>query len=772
MVAKHSRKTGRTAKSTEKTVKIRKHHAKPYRKRHIGSLVILIAAFIILVAILVQYRDQLMSGLASSRAFVAGLFEQDKEYGVTVTSSYGFGVTFDQKAFYASAIDAETGDLHLGSELATRRAYDTVRVAPLWAADSSTNGSALTVTYHEQALVEGQVPTSVALSDADLTEENLERTATDTVTLGGQQFEKVSWQSKEVENFGDTFAARFVTYAGVVRGDVITIIIALGLDDTGVTRYQPVLDSLTFTETVSTVVRPSEAVVAKASASRSLLDVITNTQFASAATSADASSSEKIAALYSPAVAKVYHAYCMDVTVQGKLFARNFCSGGSGSGFFVSNDGYLATNGHVVKMDAEDAAIQLALNQLVSKNDPQYLYALLNLTSLRPADVAGMSAGQAVAAMADAIYALNDSIIQQTNNVDNLMVVLTDSEPDVTSFWEATQARKAYGGDSEAVVAKLVASDYRVADGYDGYRASDVAILKVEGSNFPVVSLASIDTITQGSDISIIGFPGNASSNGLVDSTAAQATLTSGKVSSIKNVENSDKRLIETDTTIGHGNSGGPVFNDRGGVVGIATYTVDGSGDGDGVYNYVRDIQDLIDLSEEESVAINAYSRTQELWAKGIEDFYTSRYSRAVKSFEEVKTLYPNHSRVDEFIAAAETRIANGEDVVDLPIVPVIIAAVVVLVAAGGVTFMIIRHNKKHKIYNAGVAQGTVQPVSQVKTPQVVSVTPGQPTVQQTQLPPPVAPEATSTPQQTPSASNPDQPWFGPDNTHPNDQPK
>jgi serine protease Do len=765
MVAKHSRKSARVAKSAEKTVKIRKHHAKPYRKRHIGSLIILIAAFVILLAILIQYRDQLMSGLASSRAFVAGLFEQDKEYGVTITSAYGFGLTFDQKEFYASAIDAQTGDLHLGSELAIRRAYDTVRVAPLWAADSATNGSALTVTYHDQALIEGQVPTSIALSDADLTEGNLDRTATDTVSLGGQQFEKVTWQSKEAENYGDAFTTHFVTYAGVVRGDVVTIVISLGLDSSQAARYKSVLDSVTFNGSVGTLTQPSEAVTAKASATRSVLDVITNTQFASAATTA-ASSSEKIAALYSPAVVKVYHAYCMDVTVQGKLFARNICSGGSGSGFFVSSDGYLATNGHVVKMEAKDVAIQLSLNQLISKNDTRYLYYLLNLTTLRPSDLAGMSATEAVATMADAIYELNDSVIKATNSVDNLMVVLTDTEPDVTAFWESTQKRKVYSGDSEAVVAKLIASDYRVVDGYDGYRASDVAILKVDGTNFPVVALASIDTVTQGSDISIIGYPGKASSNGLVDSSAAQATLTSGKVSSIKDVENSDKRLIETDTTIGHGNSGGPVFNDRGGVVGIATYTVDGSGDGDGIYNYVRDVQDLIDLSEDENVAINAYSRTQELWDKGIEDFYTSHYSRAVKNFKEVKTLYPNHSRVEEFIAAAETRIANGEDVVDFPVVPVIIAAVVVLIAAGGVTFVIVRHNKKHKIYNAGVAQGTVQPVSQVSTPQVVSVTPGQPTVQQTQLPTPSA-----APTVTPNAST-EQPWFGPDNTHPNDQPK
>jgi len=203
--------------------------------------------------------------------------------------------------------------------------------------------------------------------------------------------------------------------------------------------------------------------------------------------------------------------------------------------------------------------------------------------------------------------------------------------------------------------------------------------------------------------------------------------LTTGKVSSKKNASGSDKVLIETDATIGHGNSGGPAFEDDGLVIGISTYSIDASGAGDGTYNYIRDIKDLVDLADESGITFDVNSETQALWEQGIDYFYTSHYSKAVKNFEKVQSLYPNHAKAAEFIAAAEKRIANGEDIQDFPLVPVIIGGIIVLVGAGVGVFLIIRHRKHHVIYNAGVAQGTVTPAAPGDPAQHVTVTPGSP---------------------------------------------
>ncbi len=235
--------------------------------------------------------------------------------------------------------------------------------------------------------------------------------------------------------------------------------------------------------------------------------------------------------------------------------------------------------------------------------------------------------------------------------------------------------------------------------------------------------------MTPGDDLSILGYPGDASDNGIVDSTSSEATLTTGKVSAIKNAAGSTKKLIETETTIGHGNSGGPAFDDNGQVVGIATYTVDGSGQGNGVFNYIRDIKDLKDLASANNISFDTNSTTQAQWAQGLAYFYTSHYSKALINFNTVQQLYPNDSSVTSFIASAKQHVANGDDVVDFPLVPVLIAATVIFAGIGLGLFLIIRHHRKHVIYNAAVAQGAALPAGPGIPTQSVYVAPADPAV-------------------------------------------
>ena len=726
-------KLNRHEKSVHKHVKLKAHHAKPYRKRHVGLLFISIAALVLLGLVLVQYRDQIISGFASSRSFVGDLFVQNKAYDVNVVSSYGFNVTYDQKAFYASAISNDNGDLYLGSELGQQHAYDVVRIAPTFldSTGNATTPSALTMTYHPDHDQANAVSELVALKDGGIDSAKVSRISTVLTGIGGQVFKKTTWQSKETSAIAPSLSAKFVTYSGTVRDDLVTIAITLGVSGIDESAYTPILNSISFDNKISFVAAPTHDVVAKVQATRSILDTVMGTSIAAAASnSSDLTGSEKVAALYSPAVVKIYNAYCMDISIDGTSYLKNICGASSGSGFFVSQDGYLGTNGHVASTQPLDLIISDAISYYSTKGDPQYFNYLLKLSGLKEADIpAGSTDVQTLGIMIDAMYKIDSSRITTTKEVKNLLVQVTPKNPDVTALLQDTKDRKAYTGDPSVLTAKLVVADYRANDGYNGFKSSDVAIIKVEGSNFPVMKLGSIDSITQGSGLSILGYPGNASDNGVVDSTLSEATLTTGKVSSKKNAAGSDKMLIETDTTIGHGNSGGPALNDMGSVVGIATYTADGSGDGNGVFNYIRDIKDLTDLASSSHITFDTTSATQTAWERGISHFYTAHYSDAVKSFQTVQSLYPNDSRVTEFIAASEKRIANGENVVDVPLVPVLIAAGVILLGAGIAVILIVRHHKKHMIYTAGVAQGSVQPAGPGVATQRAVVSQNGPTV-------------------------------------------
>lgn len=98
----------------------------------------------------------------------------------------------------------------------------------------------------------------------------------------------------------------------------------------------------------------------------------------------------------------------------------------------------------------------------------------------------------------------------------------------------------------------------------------DIALIKLEGSNFPHLTLAEVTSVRTGSDVIAIGNP----------SQGFQNSLTKGVVSAIGPMPNEQGIWIQTDAAINPGNSGGPLFNSAGEVVGINTQKPFLSGDG------------------------------------------------------------------------------------------------------------------------------------------------------------------------------------------------
>lgn len=112
---------------------------------------------------------------------------------------------------------------------------------------------------------------------------------------------------------------------------------------------------------------------------------------------------------------------------------------------------------------------------------------------------------------------------------------------------------------------------------------SDIAVLQMENNPFiePLI-LADSGQVHVGEPVIAIGSPGdNDNPLGLRD------TLTSGIVSQVNRYVNVDGRyianLIQFDTAVNFGNSGGPLINSSGQVVGIITARIDPTL-GDGIY--------------------------------------------------------------------------------------------------------------------------------------------------------------------------------------------
>ena len=90
----------------------------------------------------------------------------------------------------------------------------------------------------------------------------------------------------------------------------------------------------------------------------------------------------------------------------------------------------------------------------------------------------------------------------------------------------------------------------------------DIALLKVEGTTFPHLVLADTDTVRQGQQVLAVGNPGQ----------AMLFSVTKGIVSAVDELPKvGPGTWIQTDAQLNPGNSGGPLVNMQGEVVGIAT---------------------------------------------------------------------------------------------------------------------------------------------------------------------------------------------------------
>ncbi len=117
--------------------------------------------------------------------------------------------------------------------------------------------------------------------------------------------------------------------------------------------------------------------------------------------------------------------------------------------------------------------------------------------------------------------------------------------------------------DGQSVVAQLIGTD----------PFADVAVIKIDGPVPAYADLGNSDTLSPGETVIAIGSPLGDFRN----------TVTVGVVSALGRTMQSEsgyqmEDLIQTDAAINHGNSGGPLVNLAGQVVGLNTLVVRGNG--------------------------------------------------------------------------------------------------------------------------------------------------------------------------------------------------
>jgi len=174
-------------------------------------------------------------------------------------------------------------------------------------------------------------------------------------------------------------------------------------------------------------------------------------------------------------------------------------------------------------------------------------------------DLSGVA--QAAQRLANSVVTISSSVdsgLSEGEATGTGVVVTSDGEilTNAHVVEGATEVRVRFAGDTEPVVAEVLAAD----------AGNDLALLKVNATGLTAATFAKPGSVRVGDQVVAIGYAlaldgGPSVTTGIVSAMKRTIFTESGALNS----------LIQTDAAISSGNSGGPLANMRGEVVGINT---------------------------------------------------------------------------------------------------------------------------------------------------------------------------------------------------------
>jgi len=229
-------------------------------------------------------------------------------------------------------------------------------------------------------------------------------------------------------------------------------------------------------------------------------------------------------------------------------------AGGTGSGFIATPEGHVVTNAHVVGADEDPRdALYFRLAVETRRAVTDTIESDYDLNDAEQAEVEEVFFDKLFA------YFAEKSTVESVDTNIGVMHGQTppDEELEVDS-WEATVE---------------TAGPVRETVNGDPTWGRDVAVLKVDAdAPLPTVPFGDSTELGTGQSVFVVGYPDIGVQDLFEDrNTTLEPTLTSGVVSARRTL-NSGIETIQTDAGINGGNSGGPIYDGDGQVVGIATF--------------------------------------------------------------------------------------------------------------------------------------------------------------------------------------------------------
>ncbi len=315
----------------------------------------------------------------------------------------------------------------------------------------------------------------------------------------------------------------------------------------------------------------------------------------------------------------------------------------TGSGFVLHPDGFIATNGHVVERFYEMNERKLAAEFLDK--------------------AAAEACGPALVMLPDGARKerLRAIVADPANRGAVRLIKRLQAHLSTGKVYPAEV--KAY---SPAIMPDAPAANKTASTG-DKPQAErsgkDVAILKIDEHDLPTLRMApNSGALRLGEPIFVIGYPGVVLNHDFLSrKSQLEASVTVGRVSGFK-IDINDRRVIQTDAAITWGNSGGPAFNLRGEVIGVATFistTLEGDQAIQG-FNFLIPVDSVREFCAQIALVPDPDARFTAEWTEGVAAYFRGEYRRSLRHLASAERIMPGFPDVRRLRADAEMKVDKG----------------------------------------------------------------------------------------------------------------
>lgn len=239
----------------------------------------------------------------------------------------------------------------------------------------------------------------------------------------------------------------------------------------------------------------------------------------------------------------------------------------TGSGFIVSPNGFILTAAHV-------ADPELIKQEIMTKAVFEKLFSLFFRLAISEPDKL-----KQVEEKLKELQAMEEEWtieLQERNRETFFKNAVFSTEEELKVFSPRSKKTKLSEVFKEGFETKIIA----INDNYL-FDQKDIALIKIDFENLPVISLGDSDLIKNGQSIFTYGFPAAAQVIGIeprlepletkVSSAYLEPSFVPGMITALKESGDKSFKFIETNAKVGLGSSGSPILNDFGETIGILT---------------------------------------------------------------------------------------------------------------------------------------------------------------------------------------------------------